>query len=90
MGFVKLVVFGFIGLSVIYLSVSLYSRSVRREKLEKRWDEQNPDGAPADRDAFVAEGMIKYESGLRKKLIALVYVVPTVAIATILYLINAN
>ena len=30
MGFIKLVVFGFIGLTVIYLSISLFSRSVRK------------------------------------------------------------
>ena len=35
MSFVRLVVFGFLALSVIYLCVSLYSRSIRREKLEE-------------------------------------------------------
>ncbi len=89
MGFVKLVVFGFIGLSVIYLCISIYSRSVRREKLEKRWDADNPGGDRVERDAHVAAGMVKYETGLRRKLIALVYVIPTVTIATILYLTNA-
>ena len=91
MAFVKLFVFGFIFLSVIYLSISVYSRSVRREKLEKRWDANPPEGADAAaRDAYIADGMAEYHSGLRRRLIALVYVVPTLVIAVILYITNAN
>lgn len=91
MGFIKLVVFGFIGLSVIYLSVSLYSRSVRKERLEDEFDADNPDGGAAGaRDAFVSEGMQAYNASIRPKLIGLVYVVPTVVIGTIVYMINAN
>ncbi|MDP5086851.1 MAG: hypothetical protein NWQ23_15640 [Yoonia sp.] len=91
MGFIKLVVFGFIGLSIIYLSISIYSRSVRKERLEDRFDAENPDGgAPGARDAFVAEGMRAYNTSLRPKLIGLVYVVPTVVIAAIVYMINAK
>lgn len=91
MGFIKLVVFGFIGLTVIYFSVSLYSRSVRKERLEDAFDEEHPDGgAPGERDAFVADGMQAYNDSIRPKLIGLVYVVPTVVIAAIVYTINAN
>ena len=42
MALVRLVVFGFIGLTVVYLAVSWYSSSVRREKLENAWDAENP------------------------------------------------
>lgn len=91
MGFIKLVVFGFIGLSVIYLSISLYSRSVRKERLENEFDEAHPDGAEdGARDAFIAEGMQAYENSIRPKLIGLVYVVPTVVIGAIIYTINTN
>lgn len=91
MGFIKLVVFGFIGLSVIYLSVSIYSRSVRKERLEDTFDAENPDGgAPGARDTFIAEGMQAYNSSIRPKLIGLVYVVPTVVVGAIIYTINAN
>lgn len=91
MGFIKLVVFGFIGLSVIYLSISLYSRSVRKERLEKQFDEDHSDGGEAGaRDAFITEGMQAYNNSIRPKLIGLVYVVPTVVIAAIVYTINAN
>jgi hypothetical protein len=89
MGFIKLAVFGFLGLSVIYLSITLYSRSVRLEKLEKHWAAENPGGGDADaRQAYIDEGMTRYKHGLRRKLIGLVYVIPTVAIAVILYLTN--
>ena len=91
MGFIKLVVFGFLGLSVIYLSVSIYSRSVRKERLEDEFDAAHPDGgAPGARDAFVAEGLKSYDASIRPKLIGLVYVVPTVAIGVVVYMINAN
>ena len=46
--FARLAVFGFLALSVIYLGVSLYSRSVRRGKLRVWWEEE---GRPGDRDA---------------------------------------
>ena len=90
MGFLRLVVFGFIGLSVIYLSVSIYSRSVRKERLEDQFDAEHPQGAPDARDAFVAEGMKAYNNSIRPKLIGLVYVVPTVVLGTIVYVINTN
>ncbi|MEJ8562735.1 hypothetical protein QTO30_16955 [Yoonia sp. GPGPB17] len=91
MGFIKLVIFGFIGLTVIYFSVSIYSRSVRKERLEDEFDANHPDGgAPGARDAFVSEGLQTYDSSIRPKLIGLVYVVPTVVLGTIVYMINAN
>ena len=91
MGFIKLVIFGFIGLTVIYFSVSIYSRSVRKERLEDEFDAENPDGGDEGaRDAFVAEGLKAYDASIRPKLIGLVYVVPTIAIGAIVYMINAN
>ena len=86
----RLMVFGFIALSVVYLLVSLYSRSVRREKLEKAWDTDpaREGAATADRDAYIKSGMTVYESGLRKKLIWLVYVIPAVVVMATVYLVN--
>lgn len=84
MGFLRLIVFGFIGLSIIYLMIAFYSRSVRREKLENQWAEDHPDGGdPIARDAFINEGMARYQSGIRPKLILLVYVVPMIMVAVI-------
>ena len=91
MGFIRLIVFGFVGLSVLYLMISVYSRSVRRERLEKEFDADHPDNVDEDaRDAYVAEGIGAYNSSIRPKLIGLVYVVPTIAIAAIIYMINEN
>lgn len=89
MAFIRLVVFGFIVLLGVYLCISLYSRSVRREKLEEEWDEDPPeDTSPEKRAAFIADGMAVYESGLRKKLILLVFVIPPLVVGAIIYLIN--
>ena len=88
MGFVRLVVFGFLLLSVIYLSLSWFTRSLRRESLENEWDQDQPEGI--SRDDYVAAGIKEYNDGLRPKLLLLVYVIPTVLIATIVYLTNSN
>ena len=91
MALIRLVVFGFIGLSIIYLIISVYSRSVRREKLENAWDENPPDGGDTGaRDAYIESGMAKYKKGFRRKLIWLVYVIPTITIVVILYLTNSQ
>ena len=87
MALIRLVVFGFIGLSVVYVLVSIYSRSVRREKLEDRWGQDNPDNKDeAAREAFINAGMDDYNSGIRRKLILLIYVIPAVLVAVIHYL----
>jgi len=91
MALIRLVVFGFIGLSIIYLIISIYSRSVRREKLENAWDENPPDGGDTDaRDTYIESGMAEYKKGFRRKLIWLVYVIPTITIAVIIYLTNSQ
>lgn len=82
---IRLAVFGFIGMTIMYVLLSIYSRSTRREALEKKWD---ADQGPGDRDEFIAAGMAAYEKGLRKKLIWLVYVIPTLAVIAAIYLLN--
>lgn len=84
-GAIRLAVFGFLFLAVIYLLVSIYSRSVRREKLEKKWDNEIKTG---DRDAYVEQGMQEYEAGFRKKLIILVIIVPILVVGGLLYAVN--
>lgn len=87
MGLIRLVVLGFLFLTAVYFMISIYSRSVRREKLEDRWDEKNPDGDDmAARGAYIEEGMLEYEGGLRKKLIWLVFIIPPIFVLSILYL----
>lgn len=90
-GVIRLIVFGFLALSVVYIAVSFYSRSVRREKLENAWAEDHPgvDDSP-ERDAYIEDGMRAYEHGLRRKLIWLVYVIPAIAIAVTMFIVNAT
>ena len=81
----RLLIFGFLALSVVYICLSLYSRSVRRAKLETWWEEE---GRPGERDAYIEEGLKEYDGSLRRKLILGVYVVPMVLIVLIVYLTN--
>lgn len=81
----RLVIFGFIILTVIYVSISLYSRSVRRRKLLKDWQDT---GRPGDKDAYIEAGMAQYQHSLRRRLIWLVYIVPITMIAAIIYFTN--
>lgn len=81
----RLLIVGFVVLTVIYVSLSWYSRAARREKLEQWWEDE---GQPGDRDTYVAEGLRDYDRSLRRKLILGVYVVPCLAMGTIIYLVN--
>ena len=83
--FFQLAVIAFVVMTVFYFLISIYSRSLRREKLENRWAEE---GAAGDRETYVEEGLRKYDTSIRPKLVLLVYVVPTVVIAVLFYLIN--
>jgi Ca2+/Na+ antiporter len=76
---------GFAVLTVIYVVLSLYSRSLRKQKLEREWDEE---GRSGDRDAYVEAGLEDYRHSLRRRLLLLVYVVPLLLIAVILYVVN--
>ncbi len=91
MGFIRLIISGFLLLSVIYVAISIYSRSIRREKLEDRWAEEHPgDMESPERDAYIETGMTEYQNSIRPKLVLLVYIIPTIAVGLILYLTNAN
>lgn len=76
---------GFIVLTVVYFVVAIYSRSVRREKLEKKFDAGGIDG---DRDAYIKEAMDSYEHGLKHRLLWLVYIIPAAVVAVTVYLVN--
>ena len=84
-GFIRLVGIALIALTVVYVSLSFYSRSIRRSKLKKKWH----DGTQlVDRDTFVQRGLERYDGSMRRKLILGVYVVPVVAFTVIIYLTN--
>lgn len=81
----RLIVVGFVVLTVIYVCLSYYSRAVRKDKLRRKWDEDIRQG---DREAYVARGLKLYQQSLRRKLLWGVYVVPIVTIAIVIYLVN--
>ncbi|RKF16120.1 hypothetical protein D6850_00685 [Roseovarius spongiae] len=83
----KLLVYGFLFLSVIYVALSLYSRAVRAGKLRAEWDAS---GRSGDKEAFVEAGLKEYDGSVRRKLILLVYIIPMAAMGTIIYLTNFN
>ncbi len=85
MGLARLVLFGFVILTIIYVCLSFYSRAVRRGKLEAEWDEE---GMTGDRDAFIAQGLEEYDGSLRRKLIWGVYIVPVTFVMILIYVIN--
>lgn len=88
MVFIRFLLFGFIAMSIVYVALWFYSRSVRREKLEDQWQEEQPDGL--SREEFVNAGMDAYHKSLRPKLLLLVYIVPTLVLSIVIFVSNAN
>jgi hypothetical protein len=89
MGFVRLALFLFVFLTILYVTASVYLRSVRREQLEKRWDSRaHPLLPTTDRAEFIRRGLHLYDRSLRRRLLLAIYVVPVTLIAVLLYLIN--
>ena len=85
----RLVIVGFVALTIVYICLSLYSRSERRRKLRAQWNEGSLAGKPpGEYDAFMERGMAEYETSLRRKLIWGVYVIPCILILVTLYLTN--
>ncbi|MCO8145094.1 hypothetical protein NHN26_07625 [Rhodovulum tesquicola] len=81
----RFLLMGFVVLTVVYVSVSLYSRAMRRQKLRRHWDEKIGTG---DRDAFVRKGLALYDRSLRRRLILGVYIIPMIVVGTIVYIVN--
>lgn len=86
--FLRLAVIVALVLGAAYWLAVIYARSLERERLEKRFDRDNPSATRAERDAFVAGGMKLYEHGLRRRLLVLVVILPTLAIAVLVWLLN--
>ncbi len=84
-GLLRLALFGFVGLTVVYFTASIYSRSVRREKLEDKFD---AGGIEGERHDYVEAGMRAYEKGLKRRLLWLVYIIPTVVFWLTVYFVN--
>ena len=77
----------FVVLTVIYVSVSLWSRQVRKGKLRAAYDRGDREYGE-ERDLYVRRGLEDYDDSFRRKLILLVYIVPVAVIAYIIYVVN--
>jgi hypothetical protein len=89
-GWLRLAFFLYLGLTIVYFLTAIYSRSVRREKLEKEWDtDPSKEGfTEAARTEFIETGMVHYRLGLKKRLLWLIYILPTIAFAATIYYVN--
>jgi len=76
--------------AVFYVLLSIYLRSLERERLEEAWDAANPGrgGDSPARRAFIERRMAAFHKTLRARLVALVLVLPFVAIMVIVYFVN--
>ncbi|MCV2882307.1 hypothetical protein [Actibacterium sp. XHP0104] len=90
LGFIRLFIIVIVAQAILYVVVSVYSRSVRREKMEDSADEKIAQGDldPGLRDAYIEGGMLDYEQSLRKKLIWGVIVLPMAAVLVLIYVTN--
>lgn len=84
-GLLRLLAIAFVFLTIVYVCLSLYSRSMRRKKLENEWAN---DAQSGDREAFIQAGLEEYDGSVRRKLILGVYVVPIIVVTVIIYLTN--
>lgn len=82
-----MIVIWLVALPILHWVVAVYSRSVRREKLEKAFD---AGGIAGNREDFIRQGMAEYEHGLRKRLIVLIYIVPLIVLAATIYYIDVE
>ncbi|WP_333814213.1 hypothetical protein [Tabrizicola sp.] len=90
MGWLRLAFLMYVALTVIYFLTGIYSRSVRREKLEKEWDADpaRQGLSQQERSAFIEAGMVHYDKGLKKRLLWLIYIIPTIGFLVTIYLVN--
>ncbi len=88
MNFIRLVIIGAIALTIVYLSVAWYCRSVRRERLENEWDAENPGGSVDVRQKVVEDGVKEFRSSLTYRALLLIYVVPVILVAIAWYATN--
>ena len=86
-GFLRAIVIWAVAGAIAYFILRIYARSLRREALEKEWD-ADPKSDAAARDAFIEKGMTDYEGSLRNRLLLIIFVLPFIVIATLLYLVN--
>ena len=75
LGFLRLALFGLVVQTAIYLLLTIYLRSLHREKLEKEYDAGDGSGG---REDYIETGMRDFRRSLRGRLVVLIYIVPQV------------
>lgn len=89
-GLLKLIGFGFLALTVVYLIIRRYALSVTREALERAYD-SGQDGVDAqERDTYIDAGLLQYKRSLRFKLLWLIYILPLASIILTAYVVNSQ
>ncbi len=82
---VRLFLFAFIGLTILYFYLSIRQRWRCRRRLEAEFDAGGVNGS---REDYVAQGMRAYEHSLRRGLVLGVYIVPLAGIVAMIYIMN--
>lgn len=81
----RLGLFMFVAMLVVYFVLSIWSRATRRKKLGAEWDEEIKTG---DRTTFIRQGLAEYDGSLRRKLIFGVFIVPYLVVGVLIYVVN--
>jgi len=92
MVFLRLMLILFFIEVIFYLLLTIYLRSTRRESLEEEWDRRHPDrsGDSPERRVFVRRAMQGFQKTMRARLVGLVFILPTVAIVVIAWVVNVQ
>ena len=86
-GFLRLLFLLLILLSLAYVLISLYARSLARERLERRWEARPHAG---QREDFIRAGLRLYDKSARRRILRAIWIVPPVTIAVLIWMTNFN
>ncbi|TNC74907.1 hypothetical protein [Rubellimicrobium roseum] len=87
MGFFRVLLFGFLGLVVLYLILSVALRLRERRRLAEEWEAGD---RLIDRDIHMETGLADYDRSLRRRLLWLLIVGPMAGFLLLLYLLNVS
>ena len=92
MAIIRLALILFVIEAIFYVLLTVYLRSTKTESLEDEWDRRHPEraGDTEERRAFVRRSMVGFQKTLKARLVALVFVIPTIAIAVIAWFVNVQ
>lgn len=86
LAFARFMIMGFVGLTVVYVSLWFYLRARRRDLLEAEWAALP--GETRDRERYVDEELREYDRRRRWALLVGVYILPLCLVALIIYRTN--